>query len=287
MPISIAFKRVQILKAQAIQVFRWLLVSYIVCGVGNVYSSGPDLESEGQYSIRLLWTERAPFQYTGDDGNPAGLLVDIGREIFKKAKLPHTEAMLPANRVIFELTKNTRPVCAVGWYKSEERQVIAQFSKPVYHDKPLRAVFRKDANVAIGASASEVLTTPNTRILIKQGFAYGEYLDNILNTIDLVLVQRVTGNPNNMLLMIKAGRADLVLLAQEEIDFYIKSDPSFNDNFKVVVFKDIPETDRRFIMCSKNISVHTLNRINAAIDALSLEECKKHGTSNPKRCSSR
>ena len=47
--------------------------------------------------LTILWTERIPFQYTGEDGKPRGLLVDIGRKLLAKAELSYTELMLPAN----------------------------------------------------------------------------------------------------------------------------------------------------------------------------------------------
>ncbi|MDT8992000.1 transporter substrate-binding domain-containing protein [Curvibacter sp. APW13] len=217
--------------------------------------------------LTILWTERIPFQYTGEDGKPRGLLVDIGRKLLAKAELSYTEVMLPANRVIMELTRNDMPACAIGWYMNDERAAFAQFSKPVYKDLPLRGVFRAGVDVPPQVTAATALTGMNMRILLKQGFAYGPYLDALLAKAPPERLQRVTGEATNLLKMIAADRADVVLLAQEEIEFYSAVDPAFTRNFKVLVFKDAPETERRYVMCSKRVSPDVMRKINAAIAA--------------------
>lgn len=237
--------------------------------LGLVLAAGPAVAqtAPAETDLTVLWTERIPFQYTGEDGKAWGLLVDIGRKVLGKAGLSYTEVMLPANRVIMEITRNETPACAIGWYMSPERAAIAQFSKPVYKDLPLRGVFRAAVDVPPQVSAATALTGMNMRILLKQGFAYGPYLDALIAKAPAERLQRVTGEVPNLLKMIAADRADVVLLAQEEIDFYSKTDPNFARNFKVKAFKDSPEADRRFIMCSKRVSADTMNKLNAAIAA--------------------
>lgn len=218
-------------------------------------------------TLTVLWTERVPFQYMGEDGRAKGVLVDLGRKVLSRAGIGFSEAMLPANRVIIELRDNERPACAIGWYKSEERQAIAQFSQPVYQDLPLRGVFRSDFVIKPGVAAATMFSDLKVRILLKQGFAYGPYLDGLIAKTSPEQLQRVTGDSGNLLKMLAANRADVVFLAQEEIDFYGKSDPAFVKDFKVMVFKDMPEMDKRFIMCSKRVTPEMMKKINTAIAA--------------------
>lgn len=217
--------------------------------------------------VTVLWTERRPFQYTDDDGRAKGLLVDIGEKIFAQAGVPHTWEPAPANRVINLLKFNDKPLCAVGWYKSEEREAIAQFTQAIYQDKPLRGVFRASAEVPKGIGAKEALADPKSRVLLKLGFAYGPFLDELIARKNPTQVERVSVEVPNLLRMVQANRADLVLLSQEEIDYYEKSDTNFRKEFKVVVFGDLPETDQRFIMCSKRVPAKYMMQLNTAIAA--------------------
>lgn len=218
--------------------------------------------------LTVLWTERRPFQYTDDDGRTKGILVDLGKSVFNKAGIAFNWQEVPANRVLMELKVNEKSLCAVGWYKTEEREAIAQFSLPVYQDKPLRGVFRSSVDVEQGVAGKAVLTNPKVRLLLKQGFAYGKFVDDLIALKNPAEIQRVVGDARNLLRMLRADRADMVMLAQEEIDYYSKLDPDFRKDFKVIVFNEAPEIDRRYIMCSKRVSPQTMKQINAAIEGV-------------------
>jgi uncharacterized protein (TIGR02285 family) len=250
--------------------FRNALAASIMGGTSllSVVSNTYAQEATTDGPLTMVWTERKPFQYT-EDGQAKGILVDIGKKILAQTDIPHRWEEAPANRVMMLLKYNERSLCAVGWYKSEEREAIAQFStRPVYQDKPLRGVFRVGTPVAAGSSAKSVLTDPKTRILLKLGFAYGPFLDEIIAKANPTNVQRVSVDIPNLLRMVRADRADVVLLSQEEIDFYGQSDAEFSREFKTVVFNDLPETDQRYIMCSKRVAVQTMKKIDAAIAAV-------------------
>lgn len=232
----------------------WLLIACPLAALANE-------------ALTVLWTERRPFQYTDDDGLVKGVLVELGANIFTQAGLPVTWMEVPANRVLMELKMNDRPICAVGWYQSPERLAIAQFSQPVYRDKSLRGVFRADFPVEQGAKARAVFADHRTRLLLKQGFAYGSFVDELIAKKNPAEIQRVVGDARNLLGMLRNDRADLVMLAQEEIDYFGKTDANFRRDFKVIVFPEAPEQDLRYIMCSKRVSAQTMKQINAAIAA--------------------
>lgn len=218
-------------------------------------------------SITVLWTERRPFQYTDDDGQAKGILVDLGKSIFDRAGIAFKWQEVPANRVLLELKMNEKPQCAVGWYKTEEREAVAQFTLPVYQDKTLRGVLRAAAPAEQGITAKALFANPKIRLLIKQSFAYGKFMDDMIASKNPAEIQRVVGDARNLLRMLRADRADLVLLAQEEIDYYSKLEPDFRKDFKVVVFNEAPELEQRYIMCSKRVIPQTMKLINAAIEA--------------------
>ena len=227
-------------------------------------AAGPPPSSE---SLLILWTERRPFQYTDEDGQAKGVLVDLGKAIFNRAGIAFNWQEVPANRVLMELQVNDRPLCAVGWYKTEEREAIAQFSLPVYQDKPLRGVFRASVSVEQGVTGKAVFTNPKMRLLLKQGFAYGKFVDDLIAMKNPAEIQRVVGDARNLLRMLRADRADMVMLAQEEVDYYSKLEPDFRKDFKVIVFNEAPELDKRYIMCSKRVTPQMMKQINAAIES--------------------
>lgn len=215
--------------------------------------------------VTILWTERRPFQYTDDDGQIKGVLVEPGTKIFSQAGITAVWKEVPANRVIQEIKYNEVPACAVGWYKTPEREAIAQFSQAMYRDQPLRAIMRASAGIEANVPTKVILENPRIRLLLKQGFSYGPYLDGLISRVDDRRIQRVAGDARNLLQMLRAERADAIFLSQEEVDYFGQRQPDFAAVFKVVTFKDAPASEYRYIMCDRLVSPALMKRINDAI----------------------
>jgi polar amino acid transport system substrate-binding protein len=87
--------------------------------------------------ITLQYYERKPFHYTLENGAVTGLTVAPTEAAFKKIGIPIKWELVPVNRILNNLKRNDSALCTPGWYKKPDRLEYAQFSIPIYRDKPL------------------------------------------------------------------------------------------------------------------------------------------------------
>jgi polar amino acid transport system substrate-binding protein len=215
--------------------------------------------------VKLPWTERQPFQYIDSDGKLNGILFDLGEKIFLKAGVPMKWEEIPAKRILMSLERNQEKICLVGWYTTEERQKFAHFTLPIYEDKPIKGIVRANSSMKQGILIDDIAKKSDINILVKQGYSYGTMIDQLLAARNEKNVQRVFGNHLTLLKMLQLKRADIVFLSQEEIDFYLESDPSFIRDFSVISFKELAMKIPRYIICSKQVPLDTINKLNKAI----------------------
>jgi hypothetical protein len=131
------------------------------------------LRAQDTTPIVLHYYERKPFQYTAEDGQVAGLVVEPAIKVFSKAGIPITWTLTPVNRIFATHKANSGPDCSSGWYKTAERESIGKFTLPIYRDKPFAGLIRADSEIPSGISAKDLLARPNKRLLVKLGLVYG------------------------------------------------------------------------------------------------------------------
>ena len=227
---------------------------------------GLNASAQGVSDVIILpWTERVPFQYINSDGKLAGILYDLGEKIFKKAELAVKWQEVPANRILLMLERNDERVCLVGWYKTPAREAVSNISSEIYRDKPLRGVLRSDSKYKNLPSLKSLSADTGIELLFKQGYSYGAIVDELIASRSEKHIQRVTGNNSTILKMITLYRADLTFLPQEEIDAHREVDASFDVNFSVVKFAELKEGNTRHIVCSKNVALETIAKLDKEI----------------------
>jgi polar amino acid transport system substrate-binding protein len=216
-------------------------------------------------AITLPWTERKPFQFIDTDGKLKGLLFELGQSIFAEAGVPMKWVNVPALRIGRTMAMDNERICLVGWFRTPEREKIAKISLPIYRDHPQVGVARADSHLNGERSLSSVMEDNSVRLIVKQGYSYGVYLDALIAARKNEGVANVVGDHARILTMLQWGRADLIFLTQEEVDYYSAENHHFTDEFKVISFKDMPAGNQRHIICSKQVSDATMDKLNAAI----------------------
>ncbi|MBF7731538.1 transporter substrate-binding domain-containing protein [Pseudomonas sp. N040] len=235
-----------------------------ICLAGGLLVSG-HLPAQPYPTVTLHYSERQPYQYTDGDGRAAGVLITPTARVFARAGVPVTWKSEPFNRSLMVIQANTGNDCSIGWFKTPEREGFARFSLPIYRDQPQVGLVRADFPVQQGVSARELLGNPEIRLLLKQSFAYGEYLDSLIARLPAARVQRVSVEVPNLLLMLQARRADLLILAAEEVDFYAAQAGQPLQGFRVVRLADLPRGELRYLMCSQQVPEAIIRRLDAAI----------------------
>ena len=125
----------------------------------------------GEEPLLALYNERPPYLVPGADGNVTGLTANPAAYALRKAKIPFKWVDMPSARQMLMLQENSSKVVAVGWFKNPEREKFTKFSNPIYQDKQIVVLARKD-NLKIAAIAARN-TTPFQPQLAGAGCAAG------------------------------------------------------------------------------------------------------------------
>ncbi len=125
-------------------------------------------------------------------------------------------------------------------------------------------------NIDSGSSLEQVLQNRELRLLVKDGYSYGEHIDALIHKIDPRRIKTTVENMN-MLRMIALDRADYFFIAEEEASELIRQSEFKPGDFKYIHFSDSPDGGQRHLWCSKQVSQQSLNRINKAIAELARE----------------
>ncbi|MFA6009444.1 MAG: transporter substrate-binding domain-containing protein [Desulfobacteraceae bacterium] len=220
--------------------------------------------------ISLHYHERAPYSYATLNG-VSGLTATPAENAFRKAGIQFKWVLSPAKRQFVAIENNTECDCAIGWFKNAEREKIVFYTEPIYQDKAIIAIARAANDlVKSNRTVESVLSNPKLILGTKIGYSYGLFLDSKIAQIKPV-IDTTTGENIVILKKIYGKRNDYFFIAQEEADSLIKTSGLPKSSFKYVTFSNMPEGEKRFIICSKKVGSAIIEKINMAI----LEQNKK------------
>ena len=222
----------------------------------------------GEPPLRLYYYERPPFHYTDDQGRVTGLFADTTEQILHRAGLRFEWVRMPANRILLSLRKEPEVACSPAWYATPQRQADFWFSKPILRDKPLIALLRADFPLEPGTTARDFFQSPKVRLLLKQNFSQGAYMNALIARMPPAQVQQVSLEVPAMVQMLKRNRADAIITTAEEAGIFVRQAGYPMSEFLVVQFPDVPAEEYRYILCKRSMSAQVRQRIDEAIPAL-------------------
>jgi len=239
-----------------------LLCGILACALAQAEALAP---------VTMHYFERKPLHSLNENGKVSGIIVTPIEQIFNKAGIPMVWKLTPVNRIMATLKANDGLDCAAGFYKSPEREAFARYSLPIYRDKGIVALSRADFVAPATTTAQELLARPQTRLVIKQGFTYGRYLDPLIDKMAPNQVQRVSDEVDSMVRMVRIGAADLVFVTEEELAVYLNPGSAVAGNVRLLRLSDVPVQEYRYIACSKQVSPQMMDKLNAAIATLPVD----------------
>ncbi len=221
--------------------------------------------SQADDKIVLNYNVRPPYIVEEPDGSASGLTATPAANAFKTAGIAISWAKAPPNRQLAMVQENKEKNCAIGWYKTGEREAFAKFSKALYRDKPPVLLLNSTFKVKDNAKLDDILAMPGVKVLIKEKFSYGHTIDTALAKIK---PQTLVSNGSNtqMLQLVAAKSADLMFAAPEEANYLIEQSNMSKDKFSQFKASDMPDGGERYLICSKNISDEVMNKLNKAIN---------------------
>lgn len=220
--------------------------------------------SNADDKIILNYNACPPYIMEEADGSATGLTATPATNAFKSAGIAFSWAKAAPNRQLAMVQENKEKNCAIGWYKTEEREAFAKFSKAIYRDKPPVLLLNSSFKIKENAKLEEILSMPGIKVLIKEKFSYGHYIDTALAKLK---PQTIVSNGTNtqMLQLIAAKSADLMFAAPEEASYLIEQSKMSREKFTEFKTADMPDGGERFIICSKNVPDDVIARLNKAI----------------------
>lgn len=223
----------------------------------------PDSTPEDD-AIVVYYHERRPY-YVTTPNQVHGLIADRVNWVFKDAGLPFVWVRTPAKRQLEIIRNNEQRACAVGWFKTPERDAFGNFTLPIYIDNPTMAIARADNDqISSGDPLARTLSNRRLRLLRKDGYSYGRFIDDGIQ--EYAPREIVTTAENlSMVKMIHTHRADYFFISKEEAEDVILCSDLPRKDFKVVRFSDMPQGNKRYLICSLKIEEITLLRLNRAI----------------------
>lgn len=224
----------------------------------------PQIVRYPEEAVVVYYHERRPY-YVTTRRQVHGLIADRVNWVFKEAGIPYEWHKTPAKRELEMIRGNEQRACAVGWFKTPEREAFARFTLPIYLGTPTMAIARSDnGQVHSGRPLAEILTNRRLRLLRKDGYSYGTFIDDQLKRYTPREVVTTADNLG-MIKMIHAHRADFLFIAREEAEDLILCSDLPIDDFRIIHFNDMPPGNKRYLICSRQVDEMTLLRLNRAI----------------------
>ena len=219
-----------------------------------------------QDPIQLYYYERIPYAVADNQGGVRGLTATPAAEAFKKAGIPFRWKAMPFKRQLVTIKHNKKRACGVGWFKNPEREAFARYTDAIYQDKPAITISR-NGNKALErhSDLKTLLQDINVKLLVKDGFSYGAYIDGLIKKYAPQIVAVATSTNIQMLQMILAGRADYYFTSEEEAEHMIMNAGYGVSQFQLRHYSDMPAGNYRYITCSQQVPQETIDLINRAL----------------------
>ena len=219
-----------------------------------------------QSPIQLYYFERIPYAAKDNQGEVSGLCATSAANAFKKAGIPFQWKMMPFKRQLVTIKHNKKKACGIGWFKNPEREEFARFTDAIYQDKPA-IIIGKKGNYALKKhrDLKSLFEDKQVKLLVKDGFSYGVYVDELINKYDPKIVSVVTSTNVQMLQMILSGRADYFFISEEEAEHIILDAGYERSQFQLQHIDDMPAGNHRYIACSQQVSPETIDLLNRAL----------------------
>jgi polar amino acid transport system substrate-binding protein len=216
--------------------------------------------------IQLYYYDRAPFALTDTQGEVSGLCATPAVKAFKQAGIPFQWKKMPFKRQLVTIKHNKKMACGIGWFRNPERETFARFTDPIYQDKPAVTISKK-GNKALDQhrDLKSLFEDNKIKLLVKDGFSYGTYIDELINNYDSEIVSVVNSTNVQMLQMILSGRADYFFISEEEAEHIISAAGYEVSQFQILHYNDMPAGNRRYITCSQQVTPEIIDLLNRAL----------------------
>lgn len=228
------------------------------------------VSAEAQPGATLLihYSVMPPRAYT-EDGKPAGSLIRRVQQLAKATGLAIELQEAPLRRSLREIELNQHPLCALGAFKTPDREAFARFSEPLSVDAApaMLAVPAVAARLRAHTSLQDLLADTSLQLLVVSGVSYGNRLDGQIAAMPRPPM-RVTASQLQLFRMLTLGRADYMIASREELAHVIDQGALPRNALELVNFEGMPAGRGRHLACSRQVTPALMQKLDAAIRTL-------------------
>jgi len=221
---------------------------------GNLYAE----------SLTVYYETRPPFMFL-ENNELKGSFGAQATAAFKNAGIAFTLSEAPVARQQLIISSNKEPACAVGFYWTSTRAKSGKYTLAIAHGSPQGIIFRDDnPKLASTNSIASLFSNPDISIVLRNGYSYGETLDNMLQKAKAQILRPPEDSHGRVKLVFR-GIVDAALFAPDEAEYQIKQFNAQPNTLKFRQFYDSPEGKLRYIYCSKMVDDQIIAKVNQAI----------------------
>ena len=214
----------------------------------------------------LYYEERPPLmsrqgdQLTGLQGAP-------GMAVVQRAGLSVELREAPVARQVAQIARNAEPACALGLYRTAEREKLGKYSRlPVYSSPPQSLMIRKDGRLKDVHRFAAAVQSPCVTLALRLGYSYGAETDKALAEGGAKII-RSSDHSMARVRLVLLGVADATLFTEEEGEALIKQLGDAGAALELRRLPDAPPGEGRYFFCSKGVPDRQLKAIDDAIGA--------------------
>jgi uncharacterized protein (TIGR02285 family) len=219
--------------------------------------------------ITVSWRENPPYNYT-EQGVEKGFLLARGKQIFAQAHVPAKFVVEPTKRIWAKFRVGTPAYCSLGRYRLPEREPVMQYSLPIHVDPPrivlLSAAAARQAHKY--SKVTELLADSSLSLGMSDGGSFGTDIDGMLKSAATQVERRTVESPL-MMKLLAADRISFVFADRYAWHYLKQHDPAAKD-IVAREFPDMPAGQKRYLVCSNDISPDVMHRLNAAIKSMKI-----------------
>ena len=208
-----------------------------------------EVRAQLKEEIELFYYDRPPLFTTDSSGKPSGLVIANLEKALAASDYRFTYKNYPPKRQLNLIAENKSAVCGIGWFETQERKELGQFSDAIFEDAVLVLVTHKKHKVKAARSLAELFKRKDLIFLKKNGFSYGHEVDAMEKEVQPN--HHVVSTPiESMLEMIAKRERYYLLVDANEFDYMISLKPELKEKVVMTQLTDVMAKNKRHLLCS-------------------------------------
>jgi len=218
------------------------------------------LAGVGHAELRILWEESPPGEYLDAKGNPAGVTIDLVKDLLQRQGIDATIRILPWKRA-YAMGLQESNIALMETTRTPEREELFKWVGPILVVK--RIVYRKAGDDVVLRTVEDLKQAPGICVL------RGSSNESYLQSLGITHLYAVT-KPRQCLKMLDNDRVELFYTSEIGMAGLLEKQGIASERYQAVLHL---KKEYLYLAFSRDVSQARIQRWQAA-----LEDAKRDGT---------